>query len=537
MAETTGRTCGEATMRLLAEYGIDTVFGIPGVHTLEFCRGLAGSPIRHVQARNEQGAGFMADGYARSTGKVGVALVISGPGVTNALTPLGQSWADSVPVLLLSSETASYTHGLGLGALHEIPDQMAVTAPLTGLSARATHAEEVPELLQRAFECLTSGRPRPVHISIPIDVLGQTVTRDWFRSNGEIANEVRPDEVETGRTLLANAKRPMIMVGGGATGAATHIRNLSDQLSAPVLCSTAGKGIVADDSPLSLSASTVRAEARQYLSTADVVLAVGTELAETDSFVEELDLPGELVRVDIDPRKLDDQYLPTVSILGDARVVLSSLVADGPFESARPRETVADEVAQIRAEILQNLTPAEAQHVVLLRALRDLLPEDVYVAGDICQLVYTGAFAFDVSEPRSWSYPAGYCTLGCGLPNAIGAQLAKPDRPVICLAGDGGFMFTPGELIVASEEQLPIPIIVWDNGGLKQIQDDMDARNIVRVGVEGANPDFVTLARSMHCDGVVIEDLDHFVQEVPAAFSKDRPTVLVVREGDGWLRG
>ena len=374
MVETTGRTCGEATMRLLAEYGIDTVFGIPGVHTLEFCRGLADSPIRHVQARNEQGAGFMADGYARSTGKVGVALVISGPGVTNALTPLGQSWADSVPVLLLSSETASYTHGLGLGALHEIPDQLAVTAPLTGLSARATHAEEVPELLQRAFECLTSGRPRPVHISIPIDVLGQIVTRDWFRSNGEIANEVRPDEVETGRTLLANAKRPMIMVGGGAAGAATHIRNLSDQLSAPVLCSTAGKGIVADDSPLSLSASTVRAEARQYLSTADVVLAVGTELAETDSFVEELNLPGALVRVDIDPRKLDDQYLPTVSILGDARVVLSSLVADGPFESARPRKTVADEVAQIRAEILENLTAAEAQHVVLLRALRDLLP-------------------------------------------------------------------------------------------------------------------------------------------------------------------
>lgn len=535
MADTRGLTCGEATMRLLAEYGVDTVFGIPGVHTLEFCRGLADSSIRHVQARNEQGAGFMADGYARSSGKIGVALVISGPGVTNALTPLGQSWADSVPVLLLSSETASHTHGLGLGALHEIPDQIAVTEPLTALSARATSAGEVPGLLERAFESFSNGRPRPVHISIPIDVLGETVHQDWFATKIDAAKTVNNDEITAARTLLSRAKRPMIMVGGGATDAFDEIRQLSDQLSAPVLCSTAGKGIVVDDAALSLNASTVRAEAREYLSTADVVLAVGTELAETDSFVDELDLPAALIRVDIDSGKLDDQYPAEVSILGDAHTVMTALMAGGRFESAQPRGDVERQVAQIRSQIRENLTESESQHAVLLGVLRTLLPDDAYVAGDICQLVYTGAFEFAARQPRTWSYPAGYCTLGCGLPNAIGAKLADPRRSVICLSGDGGFMFTPGELIVAAEEQLPIPIVIWDNGGLKQIQDDMDARNIRRVGVEGRNPDFVALAKSMHCDGVVVQDREHFAVEVAAAFRKDRPTLLVVREGDSWL--
>ena len=157
-------TCGEAAMRLLSKYGVDTVFGIPGVHTLDYYRELRDGPIRHIQVRNEQGAGFMADGYARATRRPGVALVISGPGVTNALTAIGQSWADSIPVLLLSSETDSSTHGKGWGALHEIPDQRAVTAQLTALSARAKSPEDVPELIGQAFGVFFSQRPRPVHI-------------------------------------------------------------------------------------------------------------------------------------------------------------------------------------------------------------------------------------------------------------------------------------------------------------------------------------------------------------------------------------
>ena len=165
------RTCGEATIRLLSKYGVDTVFGIPGVHTLDFCRGLSDGTIRHVQARNEQGAGFMADGYARISGRPGVALVISGPGVTNALTAVGQSWADSIPMLLISSETDSRIHGKGWGALHEITDQRAVTAPMTSLSLRAYRPEDVPEMMAQAFTSFKTSRPRPVHLSIPLSLI------------------------------------------------------------------------------------------------------------------------------------------------------------------------------------------------------------------------------------------------------------------------------------------------------------------------------------------------------------------------------
>ena len=179
MTAGTDMNVGEASIKLLEAYGVNTVFGIPGVHTLEFCRGLNNSSIQHVQARNEQGAGFMADGYARASGKPGVALLISGPGVTNALTAIGQAYADSIPMLVLSADTASHTHGKGWGCLHEVPSLVATTAPLTAFSATAMSAEDVPALFARAFSVFSSERPRPVHISIPIDVLEQPAGGDW----------------------------------------------------------------------------------------------------------------------------------------------------------------------------------------------------------------------------------------------------------------------------------------------------------------------------------------------------------------------
>ena len=211
-------------MRLLTKYGVDTVFGIPGVHTLDYCRELSDGPIRHIQVRNEQGAGFMADGYARASRRPGVALVISGPGVTNALTAIGQSWADSIPVLLLSSETDSSTHGKGWGALHEIPDQRALTAQLTALSMRAKSPEDVPELIGQAFGVFYSQRPRPVHISIPIDVLAQPVSEDWMAMKLPGRAQAASDDIKAAAKLLRSAKLPLLMVGGGALDASASVR-------------------------------------------------------------------------------------------------------------------------------------------------------------------------------------------------------------------------------------------------------------------------------------------------------------------------
>jgi len=531
-------TCGEATMRLLARYGVSTVFGIPGVHTLDLCRGLTGGEnsgqIRHVQARNEQGAGFMAEGWARATGQVGVAVVISGPGVTNASTALGQCYADSLPMLLISAEPASHTIGKSWGVLHEITEQKKVTEPLCAFSATARRAADVPELLARAFSILASQRPRPCHISLPLDVQAEPVEDIWE----PVLLPRRPSPcrnlVDQAAEALAGAKIPVIMVGGGASDAAASVTAIAEQLGAVVIASTAGKGIVPDDHPLSLSASTVRPEVQEFLSRADVILAVGTELSETDSFVDRLDIRGQIIRIDIDPTKINDLYPASIGIVADAGLTMAALekaLSAIPVNPGDGDRLVPD----VRSDINSALSASEHRHRRLLALLDRIAPADTVWSGDACQLVYTGAFAMPVRKPRHWFYPAGFCALGNALPNAIGAKLARPQSAVAVLAGDGGFMFTMPELLTAAELDLSLPIIIWDNGGLKQIQDDMDMRGISRVGVEGANPDFAALARACRCDGLVADSEASLIDAFRAAFSAGRPTVIVVRENDDWL--
>ena len=526
---TTAITCGEATMGLLQKYGVTTVFGIPGVHTLDFCRGLDRG-IRHIQTRNEQGAGFMAEGWARATGEPGVALVISGPGVTNASTALGQAYADSLPLLLISAEAASYTIGKGWGVLHEVTEQKRVTEPLTAFSATAHCAADVPLLLAQAFTLFNSQRPRPVHISIPIDVQAEMVEHQWQTVGLPAKPLAAQSQIEQAAELLKLAQQPLILVGGGATQASEPITRIAESLGAMVIASTAGKGIVADDHPLSMSASTVRPEVLSFVSQADVILAAGTELSETDSFVERMDFRGKLIRVDIDPGKINDFYPASIGIVADSSESMNRLAELLTDHHSQVRENSEDQVRRLKADIAANLSPSEKQHVVWLQSLLDIAPANTVFSGDACQLVYTGAFMMPMKQPRRWFYPAGYCALGNALPNGIGAKLAKPDTPVIVLAGDGGFMFTMPELVTAAELKLPLPVVIWDNGGLKQIQDDMDSRGIKRVGVEGINPDFVMLARACHCHGVRCQSTEEFKNAIEQALQVDRPTVIVISE-------
>jgi len=289
-----------------------------------------------------------------------------------------------------------------------------------------------------------------------------------------------------------------------------------------------------------MGGSTVRPEVQRFISTADVVLAIGTEISETDSFIERLDISGKLIRIDIDPGKMSGQYPAHIPIVADAEPAAAALLDAlcdlvGDDERVTRRQDAEREVREMAEVIAIALTPTEAQHVRLLKGLRDAIPDDSVLIGDACQLVYTGAFAMPVSLPRQWHYPAGYCALGCAIPNAVGAKLALPDAPVVVLAGDGGAMFTIQELICAAELGLGLPVIIWENGGLKQIQDDMRVRQIPLVGVEGINPDFRLLAASLHCHGAQPASMAEFQQAVTDAFEADRPTVITVRENSDWL--
>ena len=529
------RTCGEALIALLEKYGVDTVFGIPGVHNLEMYRGLNGSSITHVQARNEAGAGFMADAYARASGRPGVVLVISGPGVTNAATPLGQSFADSIPVLLISAVTPTNTHGKGWGALHEITDQEAVTRPLTALSATAMAPADLPELIGQAFTVFASQRPRPVHISVPIDVAEMPVDQEWETVTPPSRPNPDPEAVIAAAEMLLGAERPSIYVGGGAIGADASVVAIAERVGATVFTSNAGKGIVPDSHPLNVGSSIWRAPAQDHLCAADVVLAIGTEIGETDSFVERLPLTGKVIRVDIDPRKMNDLYPAAIGIIADAATTASALV--NALGDGEP--TVTDAAGRAQAtkdEVYADLAPFELEHCVALAAIRRALPDDTILMNDMAQLVYTGSAMFPVESSRLWNYPAGFCVLGTGLPNAIGAKLAMPDRPVATLAGDGGFMFTPQELIVASQLGLPIPVIIWNNAGLNQITDDMKLRGISPLGTDGINPDFMLLGQSMGAHSVRPVSVDSLESSIRTALDADRPTIIEVVAGSTWLQ-
>ena len=528
-------TCGEALVQLLERYGVDTVFGIPGVHNLAMYRGLTNSSITHVQARNEQGAGFMADGYARASGRPGVCFVISGPGVTNAATRIGQSFADSIPVLLISTTTASHTHGKGWGALHEITDQEAVTRPITALSATAMSPEDLPELVGQAFTIFASQRPRPAHISLPVDVAETETEGNWNTVIPPARPSPDPGAVAAAAAMLLGASRPSIYVGGGAAAAGTSITAIAERIGASVFTSNAGRGIVADSHPLNVGGSIWRQVTQDHICAADVVLAIGTELAETDSFIERLPLTGKVIRVDIDPAKINDLYPAEVGIVADAATTAAALMEALGAGVATVTGT-AERVAATKAAVQEGLADHEKRHVVALEAIRRALPADTILMNDIAQMVYTGSAMFPVEAPRLWHYPAGFCTLGCGMPDAIGAKMAFPDRPVATLAGDGGFMFTPQELTTASELGLAIPIVIWNNGGLKQITDDMEARNIKPLGTDGINPDFMLLAEAMGAHGVRPGSSEELEAAVTNALAADRPTIIELFEGSDWLQ-
>jgi 5-guanidino-2-oxopentanoate decarboxylase len=524
-------TGGQALVRLLATYGVDTLFGIPGVHTLELYRGLPGSGIRHVLTRHEQGAGFMADGYARVTGKPGVCFLITGPGVTNAATAIGQAHADSIPLLVISSVNHSASLGKGWGCLHETQDQRALTAPITAFSALALSPEDLPELVARAFAVFEGERPRPVHISVPLDVLAAPVARDWSRERMRRPGRGLPDSDALGAAAvrLASAKRPMIIAGGGALEAADALRALSDRLAAPVFTSVAGKGLLPPEAPLNAGASLCVAPGWEMIAEADLVLAVGTEMADTDFWRDRLPLSGELIRIDIDPRKFNDVYPCSLALKGDARQSLEALLARLP-EQGRAGQVAAARVARLREAIRTGHAPLQATHQAILDRIAAVLPTNAFVSTDMTQLAYTGNYAFASRSPRSWLHPTGYGTLGYGLPAGIGAKLGAPDRPGLVLVGDGGFLYTAQELATATEElDSPLVVLLWNNDALGQIRDDMQALDIEPIGVLPRNPDFVGLARAFGCQVRQPGSLDELEHDLREGFSHPGVTLVELR--------
>jgi acetolactate synthase-1/2/3 large subunit len=525
-------SCGEAVVALLEQFGADTVFGIPGVHTLEIYRGLAGSGLRHVAPRHEQGAAFMADGWARVSGRPGVCVLISGPGLTNAITPIAQAYHDSIPMLVISAAVAEPERGLG--EIHDLPDQQGLMATVTAFSHTIADPAELPEVFARARAVFDLGRPRPVHVGVPVDVLGSSVGEVASRlASPEGFHPPRPagEAIERAARLLAGARAPLIILGGGARDAGPQALALAERLGAPIGLTINARGAIDDAHELCLGSALSFPPVSDLLREADATLLVGAQLSglELWGLEEPLTLRG-LVRVDIDESQFERRWKPEVALHGDAAGTLGALVdAVGLDAGGADRRTVAARrVADARSGLRP--PPEIARFEPLLQALDRVLPVDRIVAGDSTQPVYAANHLLPMHHPRSWLMPIGYGCLGCALPMAIGAKLAAPERPVLAIAGDGGFMFTVQELATARDLGLTLPVLVYNNRGYGEIREAMDHAGVEHLGTDGTAYDMPAIARGFGCAGVSVTTLDQLEDELAKALDASGPTVIELTE-------
>jgi acetolactate synthase-1/2/3 large subunit len=452
-----------------------------------------------VLTRHEQGAGYAADGYARVSGRPGVCLTTSGPAILNAAAA-AQAWSDSVPVLFVSPGLPTDHPGLGNGYLHEVRDQRAAMGSIVAYSHRVGSVAEIPLAVTAAFAAMTGGRPRPVHLEIPLDLLEATAEVELLAPVEVPVPRPAEAALDAAAEVLAGARRPVVLAGGGAKRAATELRALAERLGAPVLTTANGKGVLDEEHPLAVGAGLHQPSARRLVEGSDVVLAVGTELAPSDLWNGPFTLTGTLVRIDIDPAAIITNADPAVRLVGDA----AAMRTDADAEGAPWRE--------------------------ILAAMAPVVDATTVIAGDSTMACYYGVLSgLRVHRPSGFLYPTGGGTLGYGLPAAIGAMLAEPDARVLAVLGDGGIMFTLSELATAAQLGLGLPVLVVDNGGYGEIRNEMLDRGDPVSAVDLSPVDFAALAEAMGCHGARITDAAELTAAITTALRADRPTVLWIK--------
>jgi acetolactate synthase-1/2/3 large subunit len=522
-------TCGEVLVAMLEAYGIEVAFGIPGTHTIELYRGLPGSGIRHVTPRHEQGAGFMADGYARVTGRPAACFTVSGPGALNIATAMGQALQDSVPMLVVSADNARSERGLGEGRLHETDNLPAAMAQCSRWSHTLMSPAQLPGVLARAFAVFTGGRPGPVHLTVPIDVITAAADgldmRPW-----KLPARPGPDPVELARAadLLQAAQRPVVALGGGCADCAEAVRELVERLDAPVTLTHNAKGLLPPGHPLLVRSSPSYEPVRAMYRDADVVLGIGTEFSETDYdffFDGGFTLGGQLVRIDIDAAQLVRNVRSEVALQADAGLALQALLPG--IAPARREGAVRTSAVNEQLAAMDNV-----DYQRFLDCLQQALPGAVLM-GDSTQPAYFAAAQYHAPGPRRFASAAtGYGTLGYALPAAMGARLGLPDVPAIALIGDGGLQFTINELSAAVEARLSLAIVVWNNERYEMIAQNFESAGMSPVACDIHTPDFLAIARGYGCRAVRARNLEELAAALSGSVDVDVPTLIEVSEED-----
>ncbi|MFL4474085.1 thiamine pyrophosphate-binding protein [Paeniglutamicibacter sp. MACA_103] len=528
MSQMTG---GQSLIAALAAHGVQTIFGIPGTHNLAAYAAMPAYGITHVSPRHEQGAGYAADGYARSSGRPGVVLTTTGPAILNATAAAAQAYSDSVPVLFISPGMPLRHPGRGNGLLHEVKNQGAALDAVVAYSHRITSVAEIPLAVAQAFAFMGTGRPRPVHLEIPLDLLDEVAEASIVPPIVSALPGAPAAVVKAAAAALSAGQRPLILVGGGASRAAAQVKAVAEALGAPVIASTNGKGILPEDHELAVGAGLQHPSVVAAVDDADVVLAIGTELAPSDWWIGLPGMDSKLVRIDIDATSISTNAVPSHALVGDSATVLEALLVHFAAEVQGASTSAARRTAALREGLTADARAEGGPWLEIVSAIDAALPRDAIVAGDSAMACYYGALSnLPLHRPNAFLYPTGVGTLGYGLPAGIGAKIANPDAPVLVLQGDGGIMFSIAELATAAQLGLALPIVVVDNGGYGEIHNEMADRGAPVHAVALGRADFPALAEAMGCHGVAVADADELAAGIKAALDADRPTLLHIRE-------
>jgi len=522
-------TGGQAVVRSLIKEGVDTVFGLPGVQNDWLYNAFYDyrDEIRVIHTRHEQGAGYMALGYNLASGKVGVTNIVPGPGFLNSSAALATAWGLNAKVLSLVGQIPQKAQGKGRGVLHEIPDQLAIQRQLTKWADRATSPAEVQKVMSKAFHQLHNGRPRPVGVEVSMDVLSSESEID-FSNYKKAESTYAPfdgEEIEKAIQLIANAKNPLIFVSSGAMEASAEVQQLAEYLQAPTFAYRTGKGILSSRHYLSFPVPAAHALWKK----ADLVIGIGSHVRmPLSKWGVDKDL--KFISINIDKTAHNRIVEPTLSITADAGLTIQEIMQGLPKVSP-PNPSRKSEMIEFRKAWNEKTAYLEPQSTIL-KTIREELPDEGILVDELTQVGFASRIVYDAYLPRTYLCTGFMGTLGWGFQTALGAKVAKPDVPVISVAGDGGFMFGVQELATAVQHKIGVILLLFNNnlyGNVRQMQENLYDNRVIATDLH--NPDFVKMAHAFGANGVKVNNFDDMRKAIQDAKGESLPTIIEVPIG------
>jgi len=526
-------TGGELLVRGLEAAGVIVAFGLPGVHNLAAWKAFAASPVRLVGVRHEQAAAYAADGYARASGRAGVALTTTGPGAANTLGAVGEAFASSSPIVVIATDIPSSLRRPGVyrGVLHETTDQAAMFGPVTKATVRVTDPGEIRAAVELALWHAQDAPSGPVYLEIPTDALAAQAPQRHLAAEVRDTRARVPDNAQMGEAvaLVEGAQRVLIWAGGGAlrAGASAPVALLAERLAAPVVTTYAAAGLLPPDHPCGVGLPPQVPEAGALWDAADLVIAIGSDFDGMTTQNWAQPPPRRLLAINLDADDAAKAYTPDLTLVGDAHDTTAALAVR--LAGREGLEALADDLAARRATVRARLSAEQPDAIAFLDTVAEVLPHDATVVVDMCIPGYwLGGFG-RVPRPRGLQYPVGWGTLGYAFPAALGAALGSPG-PVVSVSGDGGFLFACGELATAAQERLPLTAVVVDDGGYGMLRYDQRHAGDPAFGVDLVTPDFAALAESFGVRAQTVDGLgDDFGKALAAHIADPAPTLLLAR--------